>query len=180
MNGMSRKQIHSAWYPLSNNDFKILRLRTTQSIERFQKLTEGFPEAEFWSSFEIDGKWVSLSRPGGSALMICRFGNCLSVSSFILGKLRGATYICFDDIDDLPYLWLQKAKDLPWMQGLHEHIRLSGSHSQEVIDMLRPFLDKDGTITKMDTLDKIQIGADEQTYSFDLSMAYPAMMMAQE
>jgi hypothetical protein len=64
------------------------------------------------------------------------------------------------------------------MQGLHEHIFLCGCQTQPVIDMLKPFWDGSGKITQLNTLGKMQIRAKEQTYPFDLSMAYPAITLA--
>lgn len=178
MNGVKRKEVHASWYPLSNRDFKLLRLRSDHEIHGLKKLTDRFANVEFLSAFEIDEEWIVRSRSGGSGLIINRFGDCISICSFILGKLRGATYINFEDLNDLPYLWLQKAEDLSWMQGLHEYIYVNGGQRQPVIDMLKPFWDEYGTITQLDTLEKMQVRAEEQTYSFELSMAYPAILLA--
>ncbi len=180
MNGVKRKKIHASWYPLSNRDFKLLRLRTDNAIRGLKKLTRETAHAEFFSSFEIDEKCIAHSHSGGSGLIINRLGDCISVCSFILGKLRGVTYIRFDDLEDLPYLWLQKAEDLSWLQGIHEHIYLAGSQTQPVIDRLKPFCEKSGIVAKMNTLEKMKVQAKEQTYSFDLGMAYPAIFLALE
>jgi hypothetical protein len=178
MNGMRRKKIHAAWYSLSNRDFKLLRLQPEHAVNSIKRLINGFEHAEFLSVFEVDEKWIAHFDSGSSGLVIGRFGDCISVCSFILGNLRAATYIHFDDLNDLPYLWLQKAKDLPWMQGLHDHIFLTGCRTQPVIDMLKPFWDESGIITQLNTLEKMRVRAEEQTYSFDLGMAYPAIMLA--
>jgi hypothetical protein len=111
-------------------------------------------------------------------MTICCFHNCISVASFILGKLRGATYIFYDEIQDLPYLWLQHSQQLSWMKGLHEKVYVYGMKAFRVIDILQPFWDDAGTVTKMDTLDKIKIDADEKTYGFNLENAFPAIMLA--
>jgi hypothetical protein len=66
------------------------------------------------------------------------------------------------------------------MSGLHEMICVSGCRADQVIEILRPSLDKAGAIRKMDSLEKIGVKADEQTYGFDLARAYPAVMMALE
>ena len=111
-------------------------------------------------------------------MTICCYQNCISIASFILGKLRGATYIPYDEVQDLPYLWLQHTQQLNWMGGLHEEIYVYGENAFQFIEILEPFWDDAGTITKMDTLEKIQIEADEQTYGFNLESAFPAIMLA--
>ena len=178
MNGLERKYIHPSWHNLSNENFKLLQLRTDHMLKGIQSLTAGLSDVGFSSAFEIGEMWIRHAHPGGSFLVVGAFKGCISVSSFILGKLRGATYIEFDDPEDLPYLWLQQAKDLPWMQGLHEQIQVFGQQSYRVIEILESFWDDAGTVTKMDTLDKMQVTADEQTYGFNLALAYPAVMLA--
>ncbi len=178
MNGMERKQIAPSWHSLSKDNFKLLRLRTESTLKGFQSLSSGYNGVEFSSAFEIGSKWVEHVNPGGSFLTIGAFGNCISVSSYILGKLRGATFIEFDHPDDLPYLWLQQAQNLPWLQGLHEQIQVFGQNAYHIIEILQPFWDDAGTITKMDSLEKMQVQADEKTYGFDLELAFPAIMLA--
>lgn len=178
MSGVDRKEIHPTWYNLSNQDYKFLLLRNDESMRQMQRLASDTSTIDLISDFEIGSRWIQHVNPGGSFMNICCFQNCLSISSFILGKLRGATYITFDEIQDLPYLWLQYTGELSWMQGLHEEIYVYGSNAFRVIEILQPFWDEAGTVTKMDTLDKINIAADEQTYGFNLEQAFPAIMLA--
>ncbi len=178
MSGIDRKEIHPTWYNLSNQDYKFLLLRNGESIRGIQRLASDTSTIDLISDFEIGSRWIQHVNPGGSFLNICCFQNCISISSFILGKLRGATYIPFDDIQDLPYLWLQHTQELNWMQGLHEEIYVYGANAFRVIEILEPFWDEAGTITKMDSLTKMQVEADEQTYGFKLEHAYPAIMLA--
>ena len=178
MNGMARSHIHPSWHSLSNENYKLLQLRSDHMLEGVQELTTGMSDVGFSSAFEIGELWINHAQPGGSFLTVGAFNGCISVGSFILGKLRGATYIEFDDPEDLPYLWLQKAEHLSWMQGLHEQIQVYGLRSHRIIEILKPFWDDAGTITKMDTLEKMQISAEEETYGFDLALAYPAIMLA--
>ena len=178
MSGVDRKHIHPTWYTLSNQDYKLLLLRNEQSLSGLQKLASTASTADMISDFEIGSRWVQHANPGGSFMTICCFQNCISISSFILGKLRGATYIPYDEIEDLPYLWLQHSKQLNWMQGLHEKIYVYGKEAFRTIEILQPFWDEAGSITKMDSLAKMQVEADEQTYGFELENAFPAMMLA--
>lgn len=178
MNGMNRNQIHPTWYSLSNQDFKFLLLRSSQSMQGLQKLTSTTSTTDLVSDFEIGRQWVRHRTPGGSFMTICCFKDCISICSFILGKLRGATYITYDEVQDLPYLWLQHSQQLTWMRGLHEETYVYGINAYKVIDILQPFWDEAGNITKMDSLEKIDITADETTYGFNLEEAFPAVMLA--
>jgi len=178
MSGVDRKEIHPTWYNLSNQDYKFLLLRHNPAIQGLQKLASNASTTDLISEFEIGMRWVQHYNPGGSFMTICCFRNCISIASFILGKLRGATYISFDEIHDLPYLWLQHTKELSWMKGLHEEIYVYGVEAFRVIEILRPFWDEAGSITKMDSLEKIHVEADEKTYGFNLEQAFPAMMLA--
>lgn len=180
MSGVNRNQIHPTWYNLSNQDFRFLLLRNESSLQKMQSFASDASTTDLISEFEIGSRWVQHAHPGGSFLTVCCFHNCISVASFILGKLRGATYITFDDMDDLPYLWLQRTKELNWMKGLHEEIYVYGMKAYRLIEILEPFWDDAGTVTKMDTLDKMKVEADEQTYGFNLEQAFPAIMLALE
>jgi hypothetical protein len=180
MNGMKRKHIHSAWHSLSNQNYRLLRLRTDHAMRGLERLTVGMGSIGFSSAFEVGESWIGHARPGGSFLTIGRFNNCISISSYMLGKLRGATYLMFDDLEDLPYLWLRSAEDLTWLQGLHEQIQVYGYQAHSIIEVLQSFWDDEGAVVKMDTLEKMQVRAEETTYGFDLALAYPAIMLALE
>lgn len=178
MNGTDRKQLHPTWYTLSNQDYRFLLLRNTEALQGLQKLTPNASTTDLISEFELGDRWIRHCNPGGSFMTVCCFNNCISISSYILGKMRGATYITFDDPEDLPYLWLQQTQELSWMQGLHEEIHVYGSRAYRIIDILKPFWDEAGNIIKMDTLEKIRVEAEEETYGFNLELAYPAIMLA--
>lgn len=180
MKGVDRKQIQPTWYTLSNQDYKFLLLRNTEALLGLEKLTPNASSIDFISEFELGERWIRHCNPGGSFMTVCCFNNCISISSYILGKLRGATYLTFDDPEDLPYLWLQCTQNLSWMEGLHEEIHVYGSHAYRIIDILQPFWDDAGSVIKMDSLDKIKVEAEEETYGFNLELAYPAIMLALE
>ena len=178
LNGTDRKHIHPAWHTLSKDNFKLLKLRTDDRLRGIKTLTNGTAQTELISAFEVGENWITHARPGGSFMTVGCFHNAISVCSFILGNLRGATYITFDDPEDLPYLWLQQAQALPWMHGLHEQVQVYGSDAWKIIEILQPFWDDAGSVSKMDTLQKMQVTAREQTYGFNLELAYPAIMLA--
>ncbi len=178
MSGVDRKNIHPTWYTLSNQDYKFLLLRNEESLQGLRELASNASTTDLISDFEIGLRWVQHAKPGGSFMTVCCYENCVSITSFILGKLRGATYIPFDDIQDLPYLWLQQTQQLGWMDGLHEKIYVFGQQAFQTIEILQPFWDEAGNIIKMDTLEKMQLKAEEKTYGFNLESAFPAMMLA--
>lgn len=178
MSGVDRNKVQPTWHNLSNQDYKFLQIRNRETLHGLEKLTSSASTTDFVSEFEIGEQWIEHSGAGGSFMTVCCFKNCISVGSFILGKLRGATYIPFDDMEDLPYLWLQQSRELAWMQGLHEEIHVYGSPAYRIIEILEPFWDDAGNVIKMDSLEKMQVDADETTYGFSLELAYPAIMLA--
>lgn len=178
MSAVERKKVHPTWYELSNQDYKFLMLRNEEELRGLKKMIPSVSSTDLISEFELGDRWVQHTEAGGSFMTICCFNGCISVCSYILGKMRGATYIKYDDIEDLPYLWLQQAQQLNWMKGLHEEFHVYGEDAYKVIEILEPFWDDAGKVIKMDTLQKIQVEADEQTYSFNLEKAYPAILLA--
>lgn len=178
MNGVPRNKIHTSWHALSNDKFKLLKLQNDDVLQGISTITEGQPNVQLLSTFEIGESWIKHANPGGSILSICCYENCVAASSYILGKLRGTTYIPFDDTGDLPFLWLQQNTVHSWMNGLHDQIQVYGSRCGHYIDILQPFWDDAGQITKMNSLNTINVTANEQTYNFDLESAFPVIMMA--
>src|SRR5690625_402531 len=178
MNSTDRSQIQATWYNLSNQEYKFLLLRDKAYQKDLYKLAADTATTNLISDFEIGSRWIQHADPGGSFMTIGCFNSCISVTSFILGKLRGATYIRFEDIQDLPYFWLQYTRELAWMRGLYEKIYVYGMNAFRIIDILEPFWDDSGVVTKMDSLSKMQIDADETSYGFNLEEAFPAMMLA--
>lgn len=180
MKGSKRSEIEATWYDISNSSYKFLLLRNRTSVPGLQKLAALFSTADLISDFEIGQHWIQHTNTKGSFMTIGCYDRCISVSSYLLGKLRGAVHINFDDYVDLPYLWLQYSKHLQWMQGLHEQIYLYGIQAYRVMEVLEPFWDDASRIIKMDTLGKMQVGASEKTYSFGLELAFPAIMLSME
>lgn len=172
-----RSKMQLYWFDLSKQNYKFLVLRNSDIMKAYHHLTKSIPEVEFVSDFEIGKHWVSHSDNRGSFLTICCKGSVLSVASYMLGKLRAATYIHFDHVDDLPYLWSLNAEHLPWMQGFHEQIYLYGEQTQKTLDILMPYLDSGAEIISMNSLQKIKVEAEEKTYGFALELAFPAILL---
>lgn len=181
MQGIDRSQIEPTWYNLSNQKFKFLLLRNREKLGGLQKLASSASTTDLISDFEIGSRWSRHSEVKGSYMTIGCFHNAIAVSSFVLGKLRGATYLKFDEPEDLPYLWLQNARQLNWMTGLHEQVYVYGVKAFRIIDILQPFWDDEASeIIKMDSLQKMKVEAEETSYGFSLACAFPAIMLALE
>lgn len=176
--GLERQNIETFWYEMSNQDFRFLTIRDRNVMKLFEGFVPGFPNTEFCSDFEVGLQWVQHSGARGSFLSISCNPHTITISSYLLGKLRAATCLRFKHLDDLPYIWKQSERHLKWMKGYHEEIMLFGSKTARVTEMLRPFWDGSAEITVMDNLTAMKAKADEQTYSFPLEEAFPAIMMA--
>lgn len=178
MHGVDSSNRISTWYSLHNADYKLLLSRNSETLIGFQKLLGAFSSSEYVSEFEIGNAWQDFTRVNGSFLTIHCQKNYISVSSHILGKLRGATVIRFDNRTDLPYLWALYSSKLTWMKGIHEQTYIFGQYSQQINEVLAPFWDDAGDVSVMNTLGAMNVEAKEQTYGFRLEGAFPAVMMS--
>jgi hypothetical protein len=178
MKGIDREDIEPTWHTVNKSQYKFLSIRRRNLMQGFNLLTEKVATTEFLSDFEVASKWSSFNKPGGSFLMIGCHKHVVSVTSFMLGKFRAATYIKFDEPSDLPYHWLQNAIHSPWMKGLHEKIFLFGHETHETEQALHSFWDKSSEVINLNSLDEIDVFADEQTYGFDLAAAFPAILLS--
>ncbi|MEX0927780.1 MAG: hypothetical protein WD266_09795 [Balneolales bacterium] len=176
--GQNVPSAEPVWFTVSNRDYKLVSLRKLPYLQCLDRLTETSPKVLYFSDFEIGNCWIKHSKSTGSFLTVSCHNNVISVSSFILGKLRAATYIKFDDINDLPYFWLQNSSQLSWLTGLYDEMLVYGYESYKIIDVLQPFWESNTEIQKMDNLDKMQVKAKEASYSFNLEEAFPAIMLA--
>lgn len=178
MQAVEREDIEPTWHSISNNDFKLLQIRRRSIMKGFERLCPDAAYTEFLSDFELSARWEKMHKNGGSFLMIGSHQNLIAVTSCILGKLRAATYIEYDSIDDLPYLWLQKSSHLSWLKGIHEHIFLYGDKCFAVSEIMQGIWDEASTVTKLNSLKDIGVEAQEETYGFDLAAAFPAIVLA--
>lgn len=178
MHGIDSSNRVSTWYSLHNVDYKLLLARNSTTMMGFQKLLGSFSNSEYVSEFEVGNAWQDFTQVNGSFLTIHCQKNYLSVSSHILGKLRGSTVIRFDNRTDLPYLWALYSSKLSWMRGIHEQIYVYGQYAQQINEALTPFLDDGADVTVMNTLQVMNVEAKEQTYGFRLEAAFPAVIMS--
>ncbi len=178
MRGVQRQHVETTWHDLSNRDYRMLALRDRRIMGAYERFGEIVPAADFVSEFEVGSKWASNPKGGGSYLTVGAHAGHLSVSSYLLGKLRGTTGIRFDTYEDLPYLWALNAQHLRWMNGIHEQVLFYGFRSSAVCDVLRSQLDPVSDVMVMDSLAAMGVSALEETYNFDLSQAFPSVMLA--
>ena len=175
---VDRKDLQITWYSLSNVDHRLLLIRNSNAMLGFKKLLGDVQHTEYISEFEVGGDWQAHTSISGSYLTIHCNQNYISVSSFLLGKLRGATVISFEDINDLAYYWKLYAKTNTWMSGIHEQIYFYGYRADEARKVLTPYWDRSGEEIVMNTLQKMQISAPEETYGFPLERAFPAILLS--
>lgn len=178
MHGTERSNVETTWIPVSNVDYKLLLLRNRDWMQGFNHLLGAFTDSEYVAEFEIGADWQTHSNANGSFMKIFCQKNYISASSFILGKLRGCTYIRYDNASDLPYLWKFYSGKLSWMNGLHDKIHVYGQHSRPVVEALSAYWEDSGQIELMNSLKRMGVHADEKTYGFKLESAYPAIMMS--
>ncbi len=175
----NRKDIEMFWFELSKPDFRFLAIRDREVMKLFEQTTGNFGQTEFCSDFEIGLQWVRHTKKTGSFLMIGCHESYLTLEAYILGKFRAAHILKFNRIEDLPFLWKQAETHLNWIKGYHEEIVLFGSQTRKFEDLLKSYWDSTAEISHMDTLESMQVKADELTYSFPLTEAFPSIMMSQ-
>lgn len=176
--GKDRSQLQLYWFDISKPRFKFLVIRDRYVMNTYQNITEAGTETDFVSEFEMGSLWSKHASIKGSFLTVSCTNSVLSIASFVLGKLRAATYIPFSNIWDLPYLWKLYSNHLPWLTGFHEQIYLYGEASEIVLNNIKPYLDQSAEIITMDSLKKCGIRSEEQTFGFDLELAFPAMLLS--
>lgn len=178
MKGVNRQHVETTWHDLSNRDYRMLTLRDRRIMAAYERFGAIVPSTEFVSEFEVGSTWTSNPSSSASYLTISAHAGQLIISSYLLGKLRGTTGIRFDTYEDLPYLWALNAQHLRWMNGIHEQVLFYGYRSATVCDVLRSQLDLASDILMMDSLSLMGASAVEETYNFDLSQAFPSVMLA--
>lgn len=178
MHGSNRNQVQVTWHTISNNDSKLLLLRDNSSMAGFDELFRSFNSSEYVSDFELGVDWQLHSQNRGSFIMIHCMKNVVTVSSFILGKLRGATYLEFETLSDLPYLWSLYSEKLSWMSGIHDDIYVYGSFGKKTSEIMQAYWYEHGTLHILDSLTKMHVFASEKTYGFRLESAFPAIIMS--
>lgn len=178
MLGSKRQNIQAVWHPVSNSDYRLLLLRDTQSLRGFNYLLESFGTVDIVTDFEIAMDWQLHTESNESFLMINCQKNYISVTSFILGKLRGCTHFEYDNFTDLPYLWNLYEGNLSWMDGIHDKTYVYGYFSSQVTDILQSYWYHHGKSLIMNTLQEMNVDASEKTYGFRLESAFPAILMS--
>ncbi len=178
MHGVSRQALEPFWFELNNRDFRFLTVRNKLTVEGYRQLGDACPFSDVCSEFELGINWIAKSRVKETFKLVGCYRDYISIASFQMGKLRAATYIKFRYIDDLPYLWLQQAENLPWLNGLHDMVYFYGPNTVPVTDMINSFLDNTVPNVRLETLAEMFVSAPEDTYGFSLEEAFPAIVLA--
>ncbi len=178
MKGIPRSEQSISWIDLSNREYKFACIRKRGIVRSYERLSEHVHEAEYISSFELGELWLHHHNDKGSFMMIHSIPGLISISAYLLGKLRGATNIAYDDAEDLPYLWLYYANNLKWLNGMYENVYMFGANVENLIQIIRSNLDQSAHIHRFETLTDIGVTADEQTYGFNLEAAFPAILLS--
>lgn len=179
MHGSERREIQAIWHAVSNTDHRLLLLRDNSSLQGFNYLLDSFSSVDIVTDFEIAQDWQLHSNDkSNSFLMVHCQKNYISITSFILGKLRGCTYIEYDDIADLPYLWNLYESNLSWLKGIHDNTYVYGYFGSRISEILQSYWYHHGEIVIMNSLRQMNVVAVEKTYGFRLESAFPAILMS--
>lgn len=179
MHGSERREIQAIWHAVSNNDHRLLLLRDNSSLQGFSYLLDSFSSVDIITDFEIALDWqLHNNNSSNSFLMVHCQENYISITSFILGKLRGCTYIEYDDIADLPYLWNLYESNLSWLKGIHDNTYVYGYFGSQISEILQSYWYHHGEIVVLNSLHQMNVMADEKTYGFRLESAFPAILMS--
>ncbi|MEX0770092.1 MAG: hypothetical protein WD035_05115 [Balneolaceae bacterium] len=178
MEGIPREQLETTWFGLSNQDYRLLLIRNKNKFNGFRKLLHNYSSSDFVSEFEIGIEWHKLTGITGSYLTINCHPGYLAVSSFLFGKLRGATRIPFETLHDLPYLWNFYGNHVEWMKGIHEQVYVFGDLGMQVMEIMSGYFQETGEAILMNSLKSMRMNADENTYGFPLESAFPAILLS--
>lgn len=173
-----RSTIETTWHPVSKTDSQLLVLRDHASVTGFESLMHSFGNMEAVSDFELAHSWQVHTKDKGAFIMVHCQQSYISISSYVLGKLRSCTYFRYDYVKDLPYLWNLYAANMPWLSGIHDNIYIFGHSARKTSEQLTPYWHDHGTLTFLDSLDAMKLTAPEKTYGFPLESAFPAILMS--
>lgn len=178
MDDLPRNEIESTWHELSNPDYRLLMMRNRNLTENYRSLSLDFRQTDFVSDFELGMEWQKHTGIRGSYLTVNCQPDHLAISSYILGKLRGATFIRFDNLNDLPYLWSYYSQQLGWMNGIHEQVYVYGECGLETTEIMSPYFGATGQVVLMNNLEAMNVEAEESTYGFKLESSFPAIILS--
>lgn len=178
LHGKNRQALEPYWFDLSNRDYRFLSVRDKSLTDGYRQLGDASSFSEICSDFEIGVNWIKVSGRRDSFLMLGCYHDHIAISSFWMGKFRAATFIKFRYIEDLSYLWLQQGENISWLRGVHDSIYFYGERAFDVMGILDNFLDSGTNHIKLDNLADMNVNASEETYSFNLEEAFPAIIMA--
>ena len=178
MHGQSRPTLEPFWFDLSNRDYRFLSVRSKTHTLGYKQLGDASSFSDLCSDFEIGLNWIDKTDRRDTFMLLGCYRDHLVISSFIMGKFRAATFIRFRYLEDLSFLWLQQAENLPWLRGVHDCVYYYGEKALEISEILHNHLDSGSIKIKLDNLSDMYVKASEETYSFNLEEAFPAIILA--
>ncbi len=178
MHGKPRASLEPYWFDLSNRDYRFLSVRDKDKTLGYKQIGDTSSFSDLCSDFEIGLNWIEKTGRRDTFLLLGCYRDYVVVSSFIMGKLRAATYIRFKYMEDLSFLWLQHAENLTWLKGVHDSTYFYGERALEVSEILYNYLDSGGSHIKLDNIADMYVKSSEETYSFNLEEAFPAIILA--
>lgn len=178
MRESDRSSIQVTWHSLSKKDSRLLIMRDQSGMQGFNHLLSSFGSMDIISEFEIASLWHVHTDNNGAFIMVNCQQNYISIASFVLGKLRSCTYFEYEHLSDISYLWNLYATSMPWLSGIHDNIFVYGYSAKHVAEQLSPFWRDHGELSYLDSLETMNVDAQEKTYGFQLESAFPAILMS--
>lgn len=178
MYGSERSNIEISWHQLANTDNKLLLLRDSTATPGLNALYNELGNIHFPSDFEIAQEWQVHTKNKSAFLMVHCQNHIITVTSSIMGNLRGCTWFEYEDPEDLPYLWNLHATHTPWMNGIHDKIFVFGLYAKKAAEQLATYWSHHGDLVFPDSLSASHVQAEEETYGFPLESAYPAIILS--
>lgn len=178
MLGQSRSTLEPYWFDLSNRDYRFLSIRNKTHTLGYKQLGDTSSFSELCSDFEIGLNWIDRTDRRDTFMLLGCYHDHLVISSYIMGKFRAATFIRFRYLEDLSFLWVQQAENITWLRGVHDFVYYYGEKALEISEILNSHLDSDSIKIKLDNLSHMHVTSSEETYSFNLEEAFPAIILA--
>ncbi len=178
LHGKPRQSLEPFWFDLSNRDYRFLSVRDKSQTVGYKQIGDTSSFSDLCSDFELGINWIDRTGRRDTFMMLGCNRDHVVISSYIMGKFRAATYIKFRYLEDLAFLWLQHAENLNWLRGVHDCVYFYGEKALEVSEVLYNHIDSGSNHIKLDNLSDMYVKAPEETYSFNLEEAFPAIILA--
>src|SRR5690625_7006540 len=105
MHGSERSNIEISLHQLANTDNKLLLLRDTTVTPGLSALSNELGNIQFPSDFEIAQEWQVHTKNKSAFLMVHCQNNIISITSSILGYLKGWCWFAYECRVGMQYVW---------------------------------------------------------------------------